>query len=111
MWDSTEHAVQWSSIPLATGTVQNTMSYTLFNSECDIAICLQMILLYQDPKGELVGTTLRMTTNANVTQTGSGPTVREKVNPSELESKVASLEKLVTELRNENEALKVSIHA
>ena len=67
-----------------------------------------MILLYQDPKGELVGTTLRMTTNANVAQTGSGPTVRSKVNPSELESKVASLEKLVTELRNENEALKVS---
>ena len=63
-----------------------------------------MILLYQDPKGEQVGTTLAMTTST--TQTGSG-TVRTKVN-LELESKVASLEKLITELRNENEALKVS---
>jgi hypothetical protein len=63
-----------------------------------------MVLLYQDPKGETVGTTLRMT--ANTTQTGSD-TARTKVN-LELESKVASLEKLITELRNENEILKVS---
>ena len=64
-----------------------------------------MILLYQDPKGEQVGTTtFRVTTTT--TQTGSG-TVRTKVN-LELESKVASLEKLITELKNENEALKVS---
>ena len=63
-----------------------------------------MILLYQDPKGEQVCTTLTVTTTT--TQTGSG-TVRTKVN-LELESKVASLEKLITELRNENESLKVS---
>ena len=62
-----------------------------------------MVLLYQDPKGEQVGTTLGMTTNT--TQTGVG-TATTKVN-LELESKVASLEKLITELRNENEALKM----
>ena len=56
-----------------------------------------MILLYQDPKGEKVGTT---------TFTGISSTAT-KVN-LELESKVASLEKLITELKNENEALKVS---
>ena len=63
-----------------------------------------MILLYQDPKGEQVGTTLQRT--ANATQSRSG-TVSTKIN-LELESKVASLEKLVSELRNENETLKVS---
>ena len=62
-----------------------------------------MVLLYQDPKGKQVGTTLRMATNT--TQTGVG-TAMTKVN-LELESKVASLEKLITELRNENEALKM----
>ena len=56
-----------------------------------------MILLYQDPKGEKLGTT---------TFTGISTTTT-KVN-LELESKVASLEKLITELKNENEALKVS---
>ena len=50
-----------------------------------------MIMLYQDPKGEQVGTTITTVT----TQIGSG-TVRIQ----ELESKVASLEKLITELRN-----------
>ena len=65
-----------------------------------------MILLYQDPKGKQVGTTLQMTTSAAQSQSGSG-TIRTKVN-LELESKVASLEKLITELRNENETLKVS---
>ena len=64
-----------------------------------------MILLYKDPKGAQVGTTLQITTDA--TQTGSGGTEMTKVN-LELESKVASLEKLITELRNENETLKVS---
>ena len=62
-----------------------------------------MVLLYQDPKGKQVSTTLRMTTNT--TQTGVG-TATTKVN-LELESKVASLEKLITELRNENEVLKM----
>jgi hypothetical protein len=62
-----------------------------------------MVLLYQDPKGKTVGTTLR--TRANTAQIGSD-TARIKV-ILELESKVASLEKLTTELRNENEILKV----
>ena len=67
-----------------------------------------MVLLYQDPKGEQVGTTtLRMATST--TPTGAG-TVTVTVSGTkvnlELESKVASLEKLITELRNENEALK-----
>ena len=64
-----------------------------------------MILLYKDPTGAQVGATLQITSDA--TQTGSGSTERTKVN-LELESKVASLEKLITELRNENETLKVS---
>ena len=67
-----------------------------------------MVLLYQDPKGEQVGTTLRMATST--TPTGAG-TVTVTVSGTkvnlELESKVASLEKLITELRNENEALKM----
>ena len=62
-----------------------------------------MILLYKDPKGAQVGTTLQITTDA--TQTVSGGTERTNL---ELESKVASLEKLISELRNENETLKVS---
>ena len=64
-----------------------------------------MILLYKDPTGAQVGATLQITSDA--TQTGSGGTERTKVN-LELESKVASLEKLITELRNENETLKAS---
>ena len=62
-----------------------------------------MVLLYQDPKGKQEGTSLRTATNT--TQTGVG-TATTKVN-LEMESKVASLEKLITELRNENEALKM----
>ena len=63
-----------------------------------------MVLLYQDSEGEQVGITLGMATN--MTPTRAGTTVAgTKVN-LELESKVASLEKLITELRNENEALK-----
>ena len=63
-----------------------------------------MVLLYQDSEGEQVGITLGMATN--MTPTRAGTTVAgTKVN-LELESKVASLEKLITELRNENETLK-----
>ena len=64
-----------------------------------------MVLLYQDPKGERVGTsTFGIPTTT--TQTGSG-TVKSN-NIMELENKVTSLEKLIAELKNENEALKVS---
>ena len=64
-----------------------------------------MVLLYQDPKGKQVGTSLRIATNTSTTETGIGAATT-KVN-LELESKVASLEKLITELRNENETLKM----
>ena len=64
-----------------------------------------MVLLYQDPKGEQVGTTLRMATSTTPIGAGTVTVSGTKVN-LELESKVASLEKLITELRNENETLK-----
>ena len=67
----------------------------------------KMILLYQDPKGERIGTctSTKGITTITTTQTGHGdaaPTI------TALANKVAALEKTIAELRNENEALKVS---
>lgn len=66
----------------------------------DIACIFQMVLLYRDPQGEKIDTsTMKITTST--TQTGT------KSN-TEWEMKLASLEKTIANLRNENEALKVS---
>lgn len=65
-----------------------------------------MILLYQDPKGERVGTcTSTKGITTVTTQAGHGDATT--INTA-LANKVAALEKTITELRNENETLKVS---
>lgn len=64
----------------------------------------KMILLYQDPKGDRIGTcTATMGITTVTTQTGNAAPMN-----TALANKVAALEKIITELRNENETLKVS---
>ena len=63
-----------------------------------------MVFLYQDPNGERVGTTT-VGISTVVTQNGPGT-----LSTAEWGSKVASLEKLIVELKSENETLKVSKH-
>ena len=62
----------------------------------------KMVFLYQDPKGDRVGTSTAGITTV-ITQTGPGT-----ANNVEWENKIASLEKMIVELKTENETLKVS---
>ena len=62
-----------------------------------------MVLLYQDPKREQVGTSTLGIPSA--TNHNGSDIVKTNM---ELKNKLASMEKLITELKNENRAIKVS---